>query len=69
MSTQPVVHACANEGCPRTPSPGEPLCETCAIERSLFERDTRPDVSSETESLERELFRRDTRPDEVLAGG
>ena len=33
--------ACANEGCPRAAQPGELLCETCALERSLFRRDER----------------------------
>jgi len=29
---------CANDSCPRPASPGEPLCETCALERSLYRR-------------------------------
>jgi hypothetical protein len=29
---------CANDNCPRPASPGEPLCETCALERSLYRR-------------------------------
>ena len=69
MNRISAVQACANEGCPRTAAPEELWCETCAIERSLFERDTRPDGSSEARSLERELFRRDTRADEVSAAG
>lgn len=32
---------CQNEGCGREPSPEERLCESCAIERSLFRRDER----------------------------
>ena len=44
---------CANDNCPRPASPGEPLCETCALERSLYRRaersarlDARGSVSS-----------------------
>lgn len=29
---------CANGNCPRPASPGEPLCETCALESSLYRR-------------------------------
>ena len=32
---------CQNEGCGRETAPGERLCESCAIERSLFRRDER----------------------------
>jgi len=58
------VHACASEGCPRTASAGEAFCETCAIERSLFDRDAREFVTDdEAQELERSLFRRDIRAD------
>ena len=33
--------ACANDGCSRVTPPGETLCESCALERELFRRDTR----------------------------
>jgi hypothetical protein len=32
---------CANEGCPRPAAPGERFCETCDLDRSLFQRDLR----------------------------
>ncbi len=41
MTEQNRPPVCQNEGCGREPSPGERLCESCAIERSLFRRDER----------------------------
>ena len=32
---------CANEGCSRQAGPGEQLCDSCGLERSLFRRDLR----------------------------
>jgi hypothetical protein len=29
---------CANDNCRRPASPGEPFCETCALEHSLYRR-------------------------------
>ena len=29
---------CANDNCPRPASQGEPRCETCALEHSLYRR-------------------------------
>jgi hypothetical protein len=64
MKKQIDPHACASEGCPRTAPAGEAFCETCAIERSLFDRDAR-EVAADDEAheLERSLFRRDIRAD------
>jgi len=32
---------CDNEGCTRPAAPGERMCETCDLDRSLFQRDSR----------------------------
>jgi hypothetical protein len=32
---------CANEGCTRRAQTGERYCETCELDRSLFQRDLR----------------------------
>jgi hypothetical protein len=37
----PKPAPCANEGCPRPAPPGESYCETCDLDRSLFQRDLR----------------------------
>ena len=67
-NTGRVAAPCANDGCRRTAAKPGAWCETCAMERSLFERETRSDRTDETRALEQELFRRDTRSEE-LAGG
>ena len=61
------LHVCGSEGCPRTASAGEEFCETCAIERSLFDRDAREiAIDEEAQELERSLFRRDIRADAAV---
>ena len=56
--TEDPWRPCANDNCPRPASPGEPLCETCSLERSLYRRaersaraDARDSVSSDAGSL------------------
>lgn len=41
MNLERPLPVCRNEGCGRQAAPGEALCESCAIERSLFRRDER----------------------------
>jgi len=41
MTFQEQTRPCANEGCVRPAAPGDPFCESCSIERSLFRRDQR----------------------------
>ncbi len=38
---QTLEQFCGNEGCRRLASPGDLLCETCALERSLYHREER----------------------------
>jgi hypothetical protein len=38
---KPAAPICANEGCQRPAAPGERFCETCAVEWTLYRRDTR----------------------------
>jgi hypothetical protein len=33
---------CRNEGCSKPADPGEIFCFACGLERSLYERDSRP---------------------------
>ncbi len=40
-SNFPERSSCANEGCLRPAPPGERFCETCELDRSLFQRDLR----------------------------
>jgi hypothetical protein len=40
-SGHPEPARCANEGCARLAPPGELYCETCELDRSLFQRDLR----------------------------
>ena len=54
--TESPWRPCANDNCPRPASPGEPLCETCALEFSLYRRAQRRAGSDDREpfSLPRE---------------
>ena len=40
---------CANDSCPRPACPGEPFCETCALEFSLYRRAERSAGSEDRE--------------------
>ena len=40
--TYPNSRPCRNEGCGRPAENGEAYCFPCELERSLFERDSRP---------------------------
>jgi hypothetical protein len=40
-SGHPELVRCANEGCAREAPPGERFCETCDLDRCLFQRDLR----------------------------
>ncbi len=45
ISAGPVEARCANAGCSRPPEEAERFCATCGLERALFHRDARREVS------------------------